>query len=107
MFKDPKNLILLLAAMVVSQFATAQDTSINGEFMHGYFYGFIEATIKPVYKKEVCPKDPVPAAIKKFIAYAKANPQKLSLEPPLKHDEVLLAMKTLYPCPANPGPSPH
>ncbi len=105
--KRPQSLaFLLLAVMIAPVSALAQDTSINGEFMHGYFYGFIEATIKPVYKKEVCPKA-VNETINKFIAYGKSNPQKLSLEPPLKHDEVLLAMKTLYPCPANLAPSPH
>jgi|GEM_PF-6601462 len=106
--KSPQSLaFLFLAVMIAPASALAQDTSINGEFMQGYFYGYIEATIKPVYKKEVCPKEAVPETINKFIAYAKANPQKLSLERPLKHNEVLLAMKTLYPCPANLGPSPH
>ena len=107
MFKVSKNLVLLLAAMVISQLASAQDASPDGDFMHGYYYGYIDATIKPVFKKEVCPTEGVSETIKKFIAYSKANPQKLSLGPPLNHNEVLLAMKTLYPCPANLGPSPH
>jgi hypothetical protein len=108
MFDIVKNLgFLFLVVIGASSAAFAQDSSTETEFMHGYYYGFIDATIQPVYKKKVCPKDAVDDTIKKFKAYAKANPEKLSLGPPLKRDQVLSAMETLYPCSATKAVSPH
>jgi len=101
------RIFAVLIFMVVSSAAAAEETPDQKEFMHGYYYGFIDATIQPVYKKQVCPKESVDDTIKKFTAYAHANPKKLSLGPPLKREEVLAAMKTLYPCSGKKEVSPH
>ena len=102
-----KNIFFFLVFAVMSLFALAAGASDDTEFMNGYYYGFIDATIQPVYKKQVCPKESVDDTIKKFTAYAHANPKKLSLGPPLKREEVLAAMKTLYPCSGKKEVSPH
>ncbi|HUO44624.1 MAG TPA: Rap1a/Tai family immunity protein [Burkholderiales bacterium] len=104
MFNRSLALAILMAA---SSAMAAEEAPGEKEFMHGYYYGFIEATIQPVYKKEVCPKDNVDDTIKKFTAYADANPTRLRLGPPLKLGEVLAAMKTLYPCSGKKEVSPH
>jgi len=108
MFDNVKSFVFLFVALAAAlPVAAAEETPNEKEFMHGYYYGFIDAVIQPVYKKEICPKDNVDDTIKKFTAYANANPQKLSLGPPLKRDQVLAAMKTLYPCSGKKEVSPH
>ena len=97
----------ILIFMAASTALAADEAPDQKEFMHGYYYGFIDATIQPVYKKQVCPKDSVDDTIKKIEDYSKANPKKLSLGPPMKREEVLAAMKTLYPCSGKKEVSPH